>query len=482
MKKIMLWVSICFSIVCVYSNANAEAGGSNRGTYLSRGGYVIHPDDIFIESYIAQYDYEYLTPTESDFNYFVDVDNNENNGYIQIGLKGQKLPFDEIPQMNITFCVDMSGSMTNMMPWVKSSFYIFIDKVRDGDIVSLVDMNTQARTLIPPTVINSVDDRNKFKRQVDKINATGGTDVYAGMKQSYKEVQKNFKSTSVNRVILMTDGMHNFGDMINKDILDLASNNSDKGINISTVLLGTNTSTGLMVDVAIQGGGSSRFVSDHDEMKKIFNTELDRMIVPVARKISLKLDLEDGYKFKDTWGYQYKEENNTISYYVPTIHNGDYVTMLVETELKEILTNNVGELYIKYFDLANNPKELGPIEITHESDNNKITNNRVQRTEGMLFFCRVLNEIAEKTMKVNTLERDMYQYDNPSPQRDDLVEQVKLELNQNMQLIIRAQDYLNSIIHNTSIEWYEKELEILDNYIITFNKMIEAYQDTAEEN
>lgn len=480
MKQLIL-ILLCCSTFYLYSNNVAEAGGSNRGTFLSRGGYVIHPDDIFIESYIAQYDYEYPLPVEDEINLQVDVDVLEHNGYIQLGLKGQKLNFEDIPQMNISFCVDMSGSMSGMMPWVKSSFYIFIDKVRLGDIVSLVDMNTQARTLIPPTVIESEEDKTKFKRQVDKITASGGTDVFAGMKQSYLEVEKNFKPGSVNRVILMTDGMHNFGEMINKDILNLASDYKSKNINISTVLLGINTETGLMVDVAINGGGSSRFVSDHDEMKKIFSTELDRMIVPAARDIKLTLELNDNYTFKNTWGYQYKQEGHVIEYIVPTMHNGDYVTMLVETEVKDTQSNNVGTLSISYKDLNNTPKSIQGYEITHSIDDRKITNSRVRRTEGMLYFCRVLYDIANKTLNVNKLEQDMYQYADPSPQRDDLVEQVKLELNQNLQLIVRTQNYLNNITKELSLDWFEKELEILDNYTVTFNKMITAYQSTNSE-
>jgi Ca-activated chloride channel family protein len=242
--------------------------------------------------------------------------------------------------------------MTPVMPWVKDCFYIFIDQVRDGDIISLVDMDTNAHTLIAPMQITSQEDRTRFKREVDRIAANGGTNVYDGMVQSYKELEKTYNPQYVNRVVILTDGMHNFGDKVNKDILNLAAGYNKRGISISTVMLGINAATGLMVDVAIEGGGSSRFISDHDEMVKIFQTELDRMLVPAARNLEMRLVLADGVIFKDTWGYQHYVEGNTINYYLPTLHNGDYETMFAEVSFSPSgRPNSVGAFYLDYLEL-----------------------------------------------------------------------------------------------------------------------------------
>ena len=263
----MNYRTLVVAILCVvasavaFGGAAAEGASPNRGAYLSRSGYIIHPDEVKIEQYIAQRDYDYPLPDFDDLNVITATGINTENAYILVGLKGKKVPFSDLPPLNITFCIDRSGSMSPVMPWVKSCFYIFIDRVRTGDIVSLVDMNTNAQTLIPPTQIESDADRTTFKRQVDRITANGGTDVYAGIQQSYKEVEKNYQFGYVNRVVILTDGMHNFGEMINKDILDLASEYRKKGINISSVLLGIEADTGLMVDVAVSVGVPIRRVA-----------------------------------------------------------------------------------------------------------------------------------------------------------------------------------------------------------------------------
>jgi hypothetical protein len=484
MKK-LLFVSLFVIIgINLFAGASAEGGGSNRGTFLSRGGYIIRSEDIKIENYIAQYDYDYPLPQQEALNVITGTGIRDDNVYIQIGLKGQKTPFEELPPLNISFCIDRSGSMTNVMPWVKDCFYIFIDRVRDGDIISLVDMNTDAQTLIAPMQITNQDDRTRFKRQVDRIIANGRTDVYAGMAQSYKELESTYNPQYVNRVVILTDGMHNFGEKINKDILDLASSYNKKGITISTVMLGINAATGLMVDVAIEGGGSSRFISDHDEMVRIFQTELDRMLVPAARDLKMRLVLADGIIFKNTWGYRHYVEGNTINYYLPTLHNGDYETMFAEVTFNSSnRQNNLGMFYLDYLDLQGVAKTLDPYTLQLDAamaNGGYIGDRRVREAEGLLYFSRELIDIANKTAKIGGLEGELRQYANPSPQRDDAVQQILVELRQNLNIVESLVDYLSNINSSLGGRKYEKELEILQNYKQTFTDVYNNYTNNTE--
>ncbi|MDR0605846.1 MAG: VWA domain-containing protein [Bacteroidales bacterium] len=485
MKKLFLAAYFVIIGVNLFAAGGAQEGsGSNRGAFLSRGGYIIPSQDVKIDNYIAQYDYDYPLPQQGALNVVTGIGIKDDNAYIQIGLKGKKTPFEELPPLNICFCIDRSGSMTPVMPWVKDSFYIFIDRVREGDIISLVDMDTNAHTLIAPTQINSQEDRTRFKREVDKITANGGTNVYAGMVQSYKELEKTYNQRYINRVVILTDGMHNFGDKVNKDILDLAADYNKRGINISTVMLGINAATGLMVDVAIDGGGSSRFISDHDEMVKIFQTELDRMLVPAARDLNIRLILGDGIIFKNTWGYRHYVEGNTVNYHLPTLHNGDYETMLAEVSFNSSTRpNNAGVVYLDYLELDGTAKTLGPYTLqldTSMADGGYINDRRVREAEGLLYFSRGLIDIANKTAKISTLERELYQYANPSPQRDDVVQQVLVELHQNLGIIESLTDYLSNISGSLGDKKYEKELEILQNYKQTFTNVYNAYTNNVE--
>jgi hypothetical protein len=483
MKKLFLAVNFVIIGVNLFAGAAQEGSGSNRGTFLTRSGYIIPSEDVKIDNYIAQYDYDYPLPRQGALNVVTGTGIKDGNAYIQIGLKGKNTPFEELPPLNICFCIDRSGSMFPVIPWVKDSFYIFIDRVREGDIISLVDMDTN--TLIAPTQINSQEDRMRFKREVDKIASNGGTNVYSGMVQSYKELEKTYNPQYVNRVVILTDGMHNFGDKVGKDILNLAASYNKRGISISTIMLGINAATGLMVDIAIDGGGSSRFISDHDEMVQIFQTELDRMLVPAARDLNIRLVLADGIIFKNTWGYRHYVAENTVNYHLPTLHNGDYETMFAEVSFNSSdMPNNAGMVYLDYLELNGTAETLGPYTLQLDTsivDGEYISDRRVREAEGLLYFARELIDIANKTAKTGSLELELYQYANPSPQRDDVVQQILVELHQNLGIVESLTDYLSDISGSLGGKKYEKELEILENYKQTFTNVYNAYTNNVEQ-
>lgn len=477
---ILICLSICFSL---FAAGRKEGGGSNRGSYLAGGGFIIHPQDIFVDSYISERDYDYPLPEKDEMAVVTGVGEKDDLNYLLLGLKGKKEKFENVPPLNVCFCIDRSGSMSGVMPWVKDCFYIFIDSIRDGDTISLVDMNTVAQVLIPPMTVQSKEDREAFKRAVDKVQADGATDVYSGIKKSYEQIELNEKDGHVNRVIILTDGMHNFGEMINQDIINLAKDKRDNGINISTILLGVQAATGLMTDVAEQGGGSSRFISNHDEMVKIFNTELDRMLIPVARDVRMKLTLNDGVKVTNTWNYENTIDGNTVNYYIPTIHNGDYETIFTEVEISDSFkSKEIGTYYISYKDLYGNEKELGPYYLypVVEDDDKLMKDERVREVEGIVSYTRTLTNIAEKTMIISSLESELYQYENPSAQRDDIVGQINVEVQQNLQLIERIREYLLYIDDSLGGGVYTKYYDVLDSYKETFDNVYDYYNKTEE--
>ena len=73
--------------------------------------------------------------------------------------------------MNLVFVIDHSGSMADAdkLDWVKDSFDIFIERVRDVDYVSLVIFDDRASVVFPATRMDSREVRMRFKRAVHSI-------------------------------------------------------------------------------------------------------------------------------------------------------------------------------------------------------------------------------------------------------------------------------------------------------------------------
>ncbi|MDR2731002.1 MAG: VWA domain-containing protein [Treponema sp.] len=495
-----------FFPLSVFAGANSEAGASStRGSYISGLGYIIQPNEIRIDSYVSQVDYNYPLPDREPINVITATDYKNDTVYIQIGLKAKKESFASLPPLNIAFVIDKSGSMadSDKMDWVKDSFRVFADQIREQDFISLVAFDTSATVLIPSRRIRNYQDKQEFIRTVNSIQPGGGTNVYDGMSLGYAQVTANFNREYINRVICLTDGEHNSGGKGKQDIINLADRYNNQNINISTIALGASADIPLMIDTAIKGGGSSRFISDHATMVKTFGSELDRLLVPVARMLKMDLTLSNGVVLKETWGYENRVSGNTIHYSLDTIHNGDYETLLAEVQLNplEPVSMLLGDFTLEYLDLFNVPHRQGPYTIVLEASairNNTVINDpRVKESEGYIVLGRGLINLGKQARIINNMQREYntlrnQRYNSPSlPQNQD---GGLLSLNDNIQspaarlrnqiireisnAILNINDlsvYLTDIRNTLGGDQYNNELKLLNNYNVSFSASHDNY-------
>jgi len=476
----------CFNLfnpIFVYGTGASESAASNRGRYLTGLGYIYQPEEIQIDSLVSKEDYNYPLPQNRSFNVTTDFDIRNNTGYIQIGLKGKKESFDNIEPMNICFVIDISGSMADRdkLSWVKNSFYVFINKVRPIDIVSVVIFDDKTEVLIPPTSIKSENDRNSFKRLVDTLKPRGNTDILKGMSLGYAQVEQNYHNNYTNRVLLLTDGMHN-GAGTKDDIIDIVKRYNSRGINISTIALGAQADINLMVDMATNGGGSSRFISDYDEMVETFGSELDRLVVPAARMLNMELVLSDGVQFQETWGYKNWVSGSNIHFSLDTIHNGDYETIfvLVNFDKTPVQGTKIATLRVNYEETngAKHQNELYDIFIGNDQlrNANSITNLRIKKAEGFVAYGKNLIAIGELSNSIVLLQQDYQSSHNPIT-RDQLIGYI----NNGINLIKSTSFYLREINNYLSGDEYHDELTTLENYEKSFTEAYKNYTNTSDK-
>jgi hypothetical protein len=230
-------------------------------------------------------------------------------------------------------------------------------------------------------------------------------------------------------------------------ILDMAETYKDMGINVSTVGVGENFDLQLMRDLGRKGGGSSRFISDREEMEKTFGSELDRMVVPIANDLNMKLEFLQDVKILGTWGYNNRIEEDTIHYYLSTLHHRDYETILVQVRiLSQNLTGekNLARFSFTYSDVEGNSRHGGPYYlkinfVDIESPVAGFSDGMVLQSGTMLHFARALKEIGR------------YYYSG--------------QIERSLDITIESQKELKNARLRLDNEGFDDEIEILDNYI-----------------
>ncbi|MDR2020340.1 MAG: VWA domain-containing protein [Treponema sp.] len=183
-------------------------------------------------------------------------------------------------------------------------------------------------------------------------------------------------------------------------IYQLAESYRQMGISISTLGVGVGFDLELMRTLAEEGGGSSRFISDREEMRKTFDTEFERMAVVLAREVTMELEFLPGVSIIETWGYQHRVEGTRISYRLPALHLGDYETLLVRYRLPAQGpgdTRRLARFRLNALDIQG--RALPPVEkdvniALSDTPADGISNGMVLYSGTMMRFAETLKEIG----------------------------------------------------------------------------------------
>jgi len=404
------------------SGAAEEEAGPARAEYLADKGEFISPAEVNFEEFLSAYDMAYPEP-EGAFGVSLYtgqrlISTSGQQDRILIGLQADRTAFETLPPMNIAVAVDGSGSMAarDKMDWIKESLEIFIERVRDKDIVSLVLFDEAAEAAVPAARVGDGDTRGRFRRAVSRLAAEGGSNITAGLTLARQEVLKHYDRDQTNRVLLLTDGWG-----ATSGLEPVLQAYEEEGIGISAVGYGEIYEPELLRQLSKRTGGSSRFVSDAERMEEIFGSGLARMAVPVARDVRIRLELtmqEAG--FFGVWGPNMKQttENGkrVVTFSLPAVHSTDYETMTALVGFPKDTPPGpraVGRLTVTFIDLSGREQSLDPRWLTYTfmdmpNPVSGASDARVLKADALLQYASCLQSIGSTAQYTTPSGREFF--------------------------------------------------------------------------
>ena len=192
---------------------------------------------------------------------------------MKIGLQGKRYLEDELPASNLTFLIDVSGSMgsSNKLPLLKSAFKLLINQLREKDKVSIVVYAGAAGVVLEPT---SGNNKEKILQALGNLQSGGSTAGGAGIELAYKLADKHFNKKGNNRVILATDGDFNVGASSDKAMKQLIEEKRESGVILSVLGFGYgNYKDSKLELLADKGNGNHAYIDTMQEARKVFGKE-----------------------------------------------------------------------------------------------------------------------------------------------------------------------------------------------------------------
>lgn len=257
------------------------------------GGYRPPADAVRIEEMINYFDYGYAEPDdEHPFGINTEMSDcpwDRTHRLVRVGLQGKRMRGNVMPPSNLTFLIDVSGSMSdaNKLPLLKQGFKLLIDQLRPEDNVAIVVYAGAAGAVLPMT---SGANKSEIAAALDRLQSGGSTAGAAGIELAYKIARDNFIKDGNNRVILATDGDFNVGISSQSELVSLIEERRKDGVFLTVLGFGTgNYQDAKMEQLADKGNGNYSYIDNINEAKKVFVDELGSTIFTIAKDVKIQV-------------------------------------------------------------------------------------------------------------------------------------------------------------------------------------------------
>jgi Ca-activated chloride channel family protein len=260
-----------------------------------------------------------------------------------------------VSPMNLALVIDRSGSMKgDRIANAMNAAVGAIERLRDGDSVTVVAFDSSAQVVVPPTRVSS-STRASMEAAVRNIRLGGDTCISCGMLEGMQQLaQTSLSGDRVNRMILLSDGATNSGIKDVPGLRAMANRMTSKGVTISTIGVDVDFDEKVMAALAAEGNGRHYFVANASGLPAVFSQEFDDILASVAKEAELSIELAPGVEVAEVFDRSFRREGSKIIVPFGTFSAKQEKTVLVKLRVPADRegTQAVADVKLAYRDLV----------------------------------------------------------------------------------------------------------------------------------
>jgi Ca-activated chloride channel family protein len=140
-----------------------------------------------------------------------------------------------------------------------------------------------------------------MENQIRPLSASGGTEIFQGLRAGLDEVNRYHNAKYINHIILLTDGQ-TYGD--EQACFTLAKNAAERGTGISGMGIGSGWNDMFLDKLANLTGGHSLMISMPEDIERLLTEKFVHLSNIFAENVTLEYELGEGVEIRYAFRFQ----------------------------------------------------------------------------------------------------------------------------------------------------------------------------------
>lgn len=287
-----------------------------------------------------------------------------------------------VTPLNLAVVIDRSGSMKgDRIANAMNAAVTALERMRDGDSISVVSFDTSAQVVVPPTRV-SAGNRSSIEAAIRSIRLGGDTCISCGLEEGMRQLDlTSLGADRMSRMILLSDGATNNGIRDMPGMRALANRMRNRGVTISTIGVDVDFDEKMMAAIANEANGRHYFVANAAGLPAVFGQEFDDLLASVAKDAELAIQLAPGVEVAEVFDRTFRREGDKVmipfgtfsskqektvlvKLRVPTDHDGEQPVADLKLGFRDLLKKSdgacTGSLTLAVKDDGSEQKDLDP--------------------------------------------------------------------------------------------------------------------------
>lgn len=244
---------------------------------------------------------------------------------VEIGITApeKKSEIERAP-LNISLVLDHSGSMSGeKLQFVKQAAAHVIDLLEEKDRASVVVYDDKVDTIVPHGNVTEAY-KKEARSSIHMVRSGSSTFLSGGWLKGCELVATGDDGNSINRTLLLTDGLANVGI---RNAIELASHASElfhRGITTSCFGVGLDYDEHLLEAMANSGGGNFHFLETVNAIPTVFEREFTELVTITLRDVVISVKVPDGVNIDVLGGWSTEVKKGRVDISLGNLYASQY--------------------------------------------------------------------------------------------------------------------------------------------------------------